>query len=347
MSVALITGIGGLVGSSAAYYFHGLGFDIVGIDNDRRAHFFGEAASTSNSMAKLKSAIKNLKIYEVDIRSADEVNQILQKYGQSISLVIHTAAQPSHDWASQNLIEDFTINANGTLNILNLSFKNAPDSTFIHLSTNKVYGDFPNHLSYTEMPSRYTPTDEVLANNGFNESTPIDNVLHSFFGVSKLAGDILAQEFGKNFGYKTTVLRGGCLTGPNHAGVEAHGFLSYLVSRLNRERKYKVIGYGGKQVRDNIHSKDLASAFYEIYKNPGIGEVFNIGGGSSSNCSVLEAIEIFERLENCKIDVEVVADIRTGDHKWWISDLSKFKNHYPDWKMQHNVESIIKEMLSI
>lgn len=344
MAAVLITGSSGLVGSSSVNFFCEMGFDVIGIDNNRRNFFFGPAASTLPIKKKLENKFRNFKSYSVDIRDQNGIFKIFNKYKTNIKLVIHAAAQPSHDWASSNLNEDFTINANGTLNVLEATRQFSKNAVFIHLSTNKVYGDFPNSLKYARGKKRLNPTDKKLRKFGFDEMTPIDKQLHSFFGVSKAAGDLLAQEYGKNFGMKTTILRGGCLTGSDHAGVKAHGFLSYLVKSLKLKKKYQLIGYEGKQVRDNIDCRDLANAFFHIFKSPTYGEVFNIGGGIYSNCSILEAINFFEEISNQKVNYEFIKKPRVGDHMWWISDLRKFKKYYPKWKINYNTKQIIEEI---
>jgi CDP-paratose 2-epimerase len=343
MSICLITGSSGLVGSAAALHFSELGFDIVGIDNNRREFFFGKGASTDPCLNDLKSRIKSFQHYNVDIRDIDSLRGIFKKYNSSISLVIHCAAQPSHDWATSNIGEDFTINAIGTYNLLECFKTYSPDAVFIQLSTNKVYGDNPNKYNYQKIEKRFSPLDVTLRDSGFNELLSIDHCIHSFFGVSKVAADLAVQEYGLNFGLKTTILRGGCLTGSRHAGTEAHGFLSHLVKSLRNNSSYKIIGHNGYQVRDNIHTDDLCHAFECILNNPTHGSVFNIGGGISSNCSVLEAIDIVQSINNVEYDITVEHKERVGDHIWYVSDLAKFKNTY-NWNITKDINWIINDI---
>lgn len=343
MSICLITGSSGLVGSAAALHFSKLGFDIIGIDNNRREFFFGKTASTESCLNDLKRRVKTYQHFNVDIRDIDSINSIFKKYNKSISLIIHCAAQPSHDWAASNISEDFTINAVGTYNLLECFKAYSENAVFIQLSTNKVYGDNPNKYIYEKIGKRFSPLDTQLRDCGFNELLSIDHCTHSFFGVSKVAADLVVQEYGLNFGLKTTVLRGGCLTGSRHAGTEAHGFLSHLVKSLRNNSTYKIIGHGGYQVRDNIHTDDLCLAFECILKNPTNGSVFNIGGGVTSNCSVLEAIDVVQSISNVEYDIAVEHKERTGDHIWYISDLTKFEQMY-NWKITKNINWIINDI---
>jgi CDP-paratose 2-epimerase len=341
MSVAIITGSAGLIGSEAATYFAGEGLDIVGIDNDMRKQFFGEEASTAWSKERL---IRNLHCYEhndIDIRDKPEIFRVFKRYGKAVSLVIHTAAQPSHDWAARNPFEDFTVNANGTLLLLEATRQFAPDAVFIFTSTNKVYGDLPNHLPLTELDSRWELRPDHAWRRGIPEIMSIDRSTHSLFGVSKTSADLLVQEYGRYFGLRTACFRGGCLTGPGHSGTELHGFLAYLVRCATIGDPYTVFGYKCKQVRDNIHSVDLIRAFHEFFKRPRVAEVYNIGGGRSSNCSVLEAIELCQQITGQELQWRYVDQNRKGDHIWWISDFSHFQEHFPTWAPTFDVPGII------
>jgi len=341
--IVLVTGSDGLVGSESVKFFSKKGFYVVGIDNNSRKKFFGEEASTLKNRKILKSTISNYQHINLDITS-DKIRNIFEKYRNQIKLVIHTAAQPSHDWAASNPKVDFNVNAYGTLNLLENTRIFAKDAPFIYTSTNKVYGDNPNKIKFKEYKTRYSPVDTVVKENGFDEKFPIDNALHSLFGVSKLSADILTQEYGKYFGMKTVSFRGGCLTGGGHAGTMLHGFLSYLIKCVKYEKDYKIFGYKGKQVRDNIHSYDLVNSFYEFYKNPKIGEVYNIGGGIYSNCSMIEAIEMCENLAGKKLNYNYVEKPRKGDHQWYISNLSKFKMDYPNWKLTYGIPEILEDI---
>lgn len=342
MSVVLITGSNGLIGAEAAKFYLNKKFTVIGIDNNRRLFFFGKDASTKPTLKELNK-YKNYYHYSIDIRS-NLLEKIFHKFKKDICLIVHCAAQPSHDWAKNNLFEDFEINSLGTIKLLNYTLKYSPEAVFIHLSTNKVYGDKINEFKFIKLKKRYSPKSSHLK-NGINENFPIDNSVHSFFGASKLSSDIYAQEFGKNYGLKTNILRGGCLTGPLHRGAELHGFLSYLVKCNIKKKRYKIYGHNGFQVRDNIHSYDLVRLFDLIFKKPTKGEVFNVGGGKQNNCSILEAIEITERLSKIKMNFTFEKKQRVGDHKWWISDLSKLKKNYPTWIQSYNLEDTIKEII--
>jgi CDP-paratose 2-epimerase len=345
MSIAIITGSAGLVGSEAVTYFASLGMDVAGIDNGMRAEFFGESASTLRVRNRLKMEIPTYTHYDADIRDYAAISRIFQKYEGDIALIIHTAAQPSHDWAATNPFMDFTVNANGTSVMLEAARNFAPDAVFIFTSTNKVYGDTPNYLPLVEKETRW----EIDARhpyhaNGIPETMSIDGTLHSLFGASKVAADVLVQEYGKYFGMKTACFRGGCLTGPNHSGTQLHGFLAYLMKCAVTETPYTIFGYKKKQVRDNIHSADLIWAFYEFFKRPGSGEVYNMGGGRDSNCSMLEAIQLCEGITGKPFRSKYVDENRRGDHIWWISDLSRFREHYPAWKPKYDVPQILREI---
>ena len=342
-NIALITGSDGLVGSESVKYFHSKGFKIIGIDNNSRKKFFGEDASVLKNRKALKKSIPEYEHINIDITSPG-IENIFKKYRNKIKLIIHTAAQPSHDWAASNPRLDFNVNAYGTLNLLENTRNYSKDAVFIFTSTNKVYGDNPNKIKYKELKNRYTPLDTSDHIKGFDESFPIDNTLHSLFGASKLSADILTQEYGKYFGMKTVAFRGGCLTGGGHAGTMLHGFLSYLMKCVANEKEYSIFGYKGKQVRDNIHSSDLVKSFYEFYKNPKSGEVYNMGGGLQSNCSMLEAIEISENIAQKKLNYRYIDETRKGDHKWYISNLSKFQNDYPNWEISYGIEDILLDI---
>jgi CDP-paratose 2-epimerase len=348
MSVAIITGSAGLVGSEAVTYFASLGMNVVGIDNNMRAKFFGEDASTNYVRERLIREVPGYRHYEVDIRDADGIGKVFAKYGNDIALIIHTAAQPSHDWAASDPNTDFTVNANGTSVLLEATRKFASDAVFIFMSTNKVYGDTPNYLPLVEKETRWEiETSHPYSKNGIPETMSIDRTMHSLFGVSKVAADVLVQEYGRYFGMKTGCFRGGCLTGPNHAGTQLHGFLAYLMKCAVSGATYTIFGYKKKQVRDNIHSADLIRAFHEFYKKPRSGEVYNMGGGRYSNCSMLEAIDLCEQISGKSMNSRYVDENRRGDHIWWISDLSRFQEHYPEWKLEYNVPQILQEIFEV
>jgi len=344
MSVVIITGSAGLIGSEAVRFFGNLGMHVVGIDNDMRKFFFGEEASTNWNRKRLEAEVEKYEHYDVDIRDYPQIKEIFERFGKSISLVIHTAAQPSHDWAARDPFSDFSVNANGTLNLLQATRENCPDSPFIFTSTNKVYGDLPNYLPLVELEKRWEIDSSHRYYAGISEDMSIDNSKHSLFGASKVAADVLVQEYGRYFDMKTVSFRGGCLTGPSHSGTQLHGFLAYLMKCTVTGNPYTVFGYKGKQVRDNIHSSDLIAAFYEFYKNPGSAEIYNIGGGRESNCSMLEAIEICQEISGRELQYSYKEDNRIGDHIWYISDLSKFKNKYPNWSIKYNVNQILQEI---
>ncbi len=344
MKVAIVTGSAGLIGSESTKALHAAGFTVVGIDNDLRAYFFGDEASTKSTNQELQEALENYHPRAVDIRNFEDVKQVFDEFGKDIELVVHTAAQPSHDWAAKEPFTDFGVNATGTLNLLEATRQVCPEAVFIFTSTNKVYGDTPNHLPLVELEERWEIEESHSFHIGIDESMSIDQCKHSLFGASKVAADVLVQEYGRYFGMKTGVFRGGCLTGPAHAGAELHGFLAYLVKCIVEKRPYRIFGYKGKQVRDNIHAHDLVSAFIHFYKNPRVGEVYNMGGSRHSNCSMLEAIRIGEDLSGNKLDYTYLEDNRIGDHIWYISDVRKFQNHYPDWSYQYSIEDILGEI---
>lgn len=343
MKTALVTGSGGLIGSEAAIFFASQGYKIVGIDNDMRKYFFGESASTIQNIEMLKSKIKDAYIhYHVDIRNEQEVKKVFESH--NFDIVIHTAAQPSHDWAAKEPLTDFDVNARATLILLEACRQYCKDATFIFTSTNKVYGDTPNYLPLNELDTRYEIEAGHKYENGIDESMTIDQSTHSLFGTSKVAADVNVQEYGRYFGLNTCVFRGGCLTGPNHKGAQLHGFLAYLVKCIVKGDKYTIFGYKGKQVRDNIHAHDLVNMFWHFHLNPRPGEVYNAGGGRKSNISMIEAIDKIEKITGKKADIKYENANRKGDHIWYISNLAKFKNHYPDWQQRHDIDSILIEM---
>ena len=342
MSIAVITGSGGLIGSEAVRHFASRGMDVIGIDNDMRAVFFGEEASTSRTSAELRKTVRNFTHKSINIRDKGALETVFATYGEDIALVIHTAAQPSHDWAARDPEMDFGVNAVGTLNVLEATRRHAPNAVFIFTSTNKVYGDTPNRLPLDELTTRWeiNPSHDFV--NGINESMNIDHCMHSVFGASKVAADIMVQEYGRYFGMRTACFRGGCLTGPQHSGTKLHGFLAYLMKCAVTRTPYEVFGYGCKQVRDNIHCYDLIQAFDAFFNNPRVAEVYNIGGSRFSNCSMLEAIEASERISGEKLQWTYKDTNRQGDHVWWISDISRFQSHYPNWKLTYNVDAILR-----
>jgi CDP-paratose 2-epimerase len=344
MKIALVTGSAGLIGSQTCNFFSEKGYKIIGIDNDMRAYFFGEGSSTKDSLEALKSKINDYEHYNIDIRDYNKLNEIFSKYSSDIDIVIHTAAQPSHDWAVKEPITDFTVNALGTLNLLECTRLFCPNSTFIFTSTNKVYGDTPNNLPLIELDSRYELPMSHKFYKGVDETMSIDQTKHSLFGVSKASADLLVQEYGKYFGMKTGVFRGGCLTGPNHSGAQLHGFLAYLMKCAITKNHYTIFGYKGKQVRDNIHSHDLVNMFWHYYQNPRQGEVYNAGGGRHANCSMLEAIDWCEKIAGNKMSFSYSETNRIGDHIWYVSDVNKFKSHYPTWDWTFNLEQTLVEM---
>jgi len=346
MKIIIITGAAGLIGSESVSFFQDKFDKIIGIDNNMRSYFFGQNASTEETKNKLVNTIANYEHHNIDIRDNDALSNLFKQYGEQIGLIIHTAAQPSHDWAAKEPFTDFSVNALGTLNMLEMTRQYCPKATFIFTSTNKVYGDRPNTLPLVELEKRWELSqDHEYFDLGIDEEMSIDNSKHSIFGASKVAADIMVQEYGKYFGMNTGVFRGGCLTGPNHAGTQLHGFLSYLVKCAMEGTEYTIFGYGGKQVRDNIHSYDLVNMFYHYYLSPRQGEVYNAGGGRHSNCSIIEAIDIIEQLSGKRLKYSISDDNRIGDHIWWLSDVSKFKSHYPNWDYKYNLNDIISQII--
>jgi CDP-paratose 2-epimerase len=340
--ICLVTGSGGLVGSASVEYFCSRFDKVVGIDNDMRSHFFGPDASTAWNTQRLIRDIANFESRGIDIRNLTALGDIFAEYGSRIRLIIHAAAQPSHDWAASDPFTDFSVNANGTLNLLELTRRHCPEATFIFTSTNKVYGDTPNSLPLQELDTRWEIADtHPYHAHGIDEGMSIDQTRHSLFGASKVAADILVQEYGRYFRLNTGVFRGGCLTGPNHSGAKLHGFLSYLMKCAVTGEKYTVLGYRGKQVRDNIHSHDLVSMFWHFHLHPRPGEVYNAGGSRHSNCSMAEAIERCQQIAQRPLNHAYVEDNRIGDHIWWISDVRKFQSHYPSWNYRYGLNDIL------
>ena len=345
MSVVVVTGSGGLIGSEAVEFFAGLGLDVVGLDNDMRRVFFGEEASTRWNIRRLQEKLGPRYTHvDLDIRHREEVLRVFERYGRSVVLVIHTAAQPSHDWAARDPFTDFDVNAVGTLNVLEATRRYAPEAVFIFTSTNKVYGDTPNRLPLVELETRYELDPAHPYYEGIREDMSIDQSLHSLFGASKVAADVLVQEYGRYFGMYTGIFRGGTLTGPHHSATQLHGFLAYVMRCAMTRTPYTIFGYKGKQVRDAIHSHDLIQAFYEFFKAPRVAEVYNIGGGRYSNASVLEAIALAQEITGQEMLVSYDERNRIGDHIWWIGSNAKFQEHYPGWKLSYDVPRILREI---
>jgi CDP-paratose 2-epimerase len=341
--VAFVTGSAGLVGSESVRFLAGKGMEVVGIDNDMRAFFFGADASTRWSKDGLLKEFGRYEHHDIDIRDESALEPLFARYGADIDLVVHTAAQPSHDWAARDPFTDFSVNANGTLNLLEFTRKNCPSAVFIFTSTNKVYGDRPNELPLVEMENRWEVAGDHLW-HGIDETMSIDRCLHSVFGASKVAADILVQEYGRYFGIKTACFRGGCLTGPAHSGAPLHGFLAYLMRCVVEGRQYNIHGYKGKQVRDNIHSADLVSAFWAFFQEPQAGAVYNMGGGRDASCSIIEAIELCQEIASRPLDWTYQDANRVGDHIWWISDTRKFERQYPRWRREIDLKATLQEI---
>lgn len=345
MAVVVVTGSAGLIGAETVRSFCNAGFTVAGIDNGMRAYFFGEEASTQWSADALQEQYPAYRHHNADIRDYGALEAIFQTYRGEIALVVHTAAQPSHDWAAREPLTDFGVNATGTLHLLELTRLFAPEAPFIFTSTNKVYGDAPNALPLVEEETRWeVAPDHPFRAHGIDESMSIDQCKHSVFGASKVAADVMVQEYGRYFGMKTVLFRGGCLTGPGHSGAELHGFLSYLMKCAMTGREYTIFGYKGKQVRDNIHSSDLVACFFEVFRAPRAGEVYNMGGGRHSNCSMQEAIALCEEIAGRKMAVQYVDENRIGDHIWWVGDVRKFQGHYPGWACRYDVRGILEEI---
>jgi CDP-paratose 2-epimerase len=345
VSVALVSGSAGLIGSEAVRHFAGLGLDVVGVDNDMRSYFFGPDGSTAWSVLRLTGELGDAYThFDVDIRDREGLAQVFKKYGSDIAVVIHTAGQPSHDWAAKEPYTDFDVNAVGTLNMLENTRLYAFEAPFIHCSTNKVYGDRPNFLPLVELETRYEIEPDHEYGQGITEDMPIDHCLHSIFGVSKLASDVMAQEYGRYFGMRTASFRGGTLTGPAHSAAELHGFLAYLMRCVMEGRTYNLYGYKGKMVRDAIHSHDVLTAFEAFFREPRSGEVYNLGGGRFSNASHIEAFRIAEEICGREAQINYVDQPRVGDHQWWISSMARFHSHYPHWRMTYDVPAILREI---
>jgi CDP-paratose 2-epimerase len=345
MKIALVTGSAGLIGSESVAFFSDKFDLVVGIDNNMRQYFFGAEGSTEWNRNRLTEAYPNYAHRNADIREVSQLEVIFKEFGADIKLIIHAAAQPSHDWAAREPFTDFTVNANGTLNMLEMTRQHCPEAVFIFTSTNKVYGDNPNYLPLIETETRWEiDENHAYFKNGIDENHSIDHTKHSVFGASKVAADIMVQEYGRYFNMKTGVFRGGCLTGPNHSGAQLHGFLSYLMKCTITGGNYTIFGYKGKQVRDNIHSYDLVNMFWHYYQNPREGEVYNAGGGRYANCSMIEAIAVCEKISGKKLNHLYSDTNRVGDHIWYVSDLSKFKAHYPAWNWTYNLEETLVEI---
>ena len=346
MKTAIISGSSGLIGSEAVRHFAASGFDVIGLDNDMRAHFFGPEASTHQVTEDLRGEFSNFRALDVDIRDGEAINRITAENAKDLELIIHTAAQPSHDWAVRDPHTDFSVNAVGTMNLLEATRHHAPDATFIFTSTNKVYGDTPNYLPLVETDMRLELPEDHKWYGGIDTTMSIDHSTHSLFGVSKASADLMVQEYGRYFGMATVCFRGGCLTGPNHAGAQLHGFLAYLMRSTVSGTPYTVFGYGGKQVRDNIH----ASRSWWLHSRPSMprasvsGAVYNIGGGRASNCSMLEAIELCEQISGRTLNYALSDQARIGDHRWWISDLTAFHEDYPGWEHAYDLETTLREI---
>src|SRR6185437_9789215 len=345
MKIAIITGSAGLIGSEAAVFFSDKFDLVVGIDNNLRQYFFGEESSTDWNRKRLENQLPNYRHYTADIRDIPQLEAIFKEYGSDVKLILHTAAQPSHDWAAKEPFTDFTVNANGTLNMLEMNRLHCPEAVFIFTSTNKVYGDNPNFLPLVELETRYEISEShPYYKNGIDELMSIDQTKHSLFGASKASADLLVQEYGRYFQMPTCCLRGGCLTGPDHAGVELHGFLSYLIKCNVEGREYRIYGYQGKQVRDNIHAEDVAALMLEFYRAPRVAEVYNLGGGKENACSILEAFAMVETLTGRPMRSTYVEQARIGDHICYYSDLRKLRAHYPQWEVRKSLARIFEEI---
>jgi CDP-paratose 2-epimerase len=345
VSVAIVTGSAGLVGAEVVRLAAVQGLDVVGVDNDMRRYYFGAEASTRGNRRQLEATVARYRHVDADVRDRDALDAVFAHHGPAIALVVHAAAQPSHDWAAREPVTDFEVNATGTLNLLECTRRHAPDAVFVFASTNKVYGDTPNRLPLVEGRTRFElDPAHPWAAHGIDETMSVDASLHSLFGASKLAGDVLVQEYGRYFGLRTACFRAGCLTGPAHAGAELHGFLAYLVKCAVTDRPYVVYGHKGKQVRDNLHAADLAAAFWQFFQAPRAGDVYNIGGGRHSNCSILEALAAVEEITGRAPRWSLREDARIGDHVWWISDTRRFRAHYPAWRPTRDTHAIIGEI---
>jgi CDP-paratose 2-epimerase len=344
MGIAIVTGSGGLIGSESVRFFAEEGLDVIGLENDMRARFFGADASTAPTSKRLVDEVAGFRWEQLDIRDAVGVNALFARHARQVDVIVHTAAQPSHDWAASDPQADFTINANGTLNLLEAARQHTPDATFIFTSTNKVYGDRPNFLPLEEHATRLELPAEHRWYDGIDTDMSIDLTTHSLFGVSKAAADLLVQEYGRYFQMPTVCFRGGCLTGPQHAGAELHGFLAYLMKCTVTGAPYTIFGYRGKQVRDNIHAYDVVRAFAAFHAAPRVAAVYNLGGGRESNVSVLEAIDLCQQIAGRELDYTLSERPRIGDHRWWISDLQAFKADYPQWQPTYGIEDVLRDI---
>lgn len=343
--VAIVTGSGGLIGSESVRHLAESGYDVIGLENDMRARFFGPEASTAQTSRRLVDQYPGeFRSLDLDIRDAEGVMAVVRKHARDIALLVHTAAQPSHDWAASDAQTDFAVNANGTLNLLEAVRHTKPEATFIFMSTNKVYGDHPNRLPLYETETRLELPEDHEYYAGIDTSMSIDHCMHSIFGASKIAADVMVQEYGRYFDMPTVCFRGGCLTGPAHAGAKLHGFLSYLMRCTVTGEPYTIFGYGGKQVRDNIHSADVVRAFEAFHRDPKCAAVYNLGGGRQSNVSMHEAIELCERIAGRKLEYKLSDQARMGDHRWYISDFSDFERDYPEFRLEHGIEDVLHEI---
>nr|WP_321444676.1 NAD-dependent epimerase/dehydratase family protein [uncultured Cohaesibacter sp.] len=341
----IVTGSGGLIGSEAVAKFSDLGMQVHGVDNNLRQYFFGESSSTQWRVQELEKTIPNYTHHDIDLRNYEAVEALVKSLASELKYVVHAAAQPSHDWAAKEPLTDFSVNAIATHYLLEAVRKHAPHAAFVFLSTNKVYGDTPNSLPLVETDTRWElDPSHPFADKGIDETMSIDQSTHSVFGASKVAADVMVQEYGRYFGMNTAVFRGGCLTGSGHSGAELHGFLAYLMQCIATDKPYRVFGYKGKQVRDNIHSSDLVAAIWEYFKAPAPAKVYNMGGSRFSNCSMLEAIAMGEKICGRSLNWTYDEENRIGDHIWWISDISRFQQDYPDFKLQFDIQAILEEM---
>ena len=344
MPVAIVTGSGGLIGSESVRFLVEEGFDVIGLENDMRSRFFGPEASTSHVTQRLEDELDNFRSVDLDIRDREGVARVFERHARDIGLIVHTAAQPSHDWAARDPHTDFTVNANGTLNLLQAARDHTPAATFIFTSTNKVYGDLPNLLPLQELETRLELPEDHEYFDGIPTSMSIDHSTHSLFGVSKAAADLMVQEYGRYFDMPTVCFRGGCLTGPQHAGAQLHGFLAYLMRCTVSGTPYTVFGYGGKQVRDNIHAHDVVRAFAAFHAAPRPAAVYNLGGGRASNISMLEAIAACERIAGRELDWTLSDQARIGDHRWYVSDLGAFERDYPSWQLTYSIDDVLRDI---
>jgi len=344
MTAAIVTGSAGLIGSEMVTALCQRGVEVVGIDNDMRRVFFGPEASTAWTRDRLRQH-SNYQHLDMDIRDLDGLERLFSDHGSNISLIVHTAAQPSHDWATRDPLLDFDINATATLKLLQCMRRHCPKAVFVFTSTNKVYGDTPNRLPLIEHEARWEIDPSHPYSEGIDEAMSVDDCLHSLFGVSKLAADVLVQEYGRYFGLRTAAFRCGCLTGPQHSGAELHGFLAYLMKCVVTGRRYTVYGYKGKQVRDNIHSADVVSAFLQFWDRPRDGgQVYNLGGSRASHCSMLEAIELCEQIAGKRLNWTYSDTNRIGDHIWYVSDIRKFRSHYPVWQLRYDLKGLLQDI---